>query len=615
MRLSYLLLLPIAAFAQAPAQSDAPPELMRAVVYDSADAVKALLKRGADANVKDHRGATPLMWAIPDLAKVKVLLAAGADVNARSTNGGYTPLLIAASYPSTVEILKLLLDKGADLQARNNIGLSALTLAAGSADITVVRFLVEHGLDPNAPPPAAFPTARTLTGRVLPRQYPPTLEYLLSKGVKVLPQDLVLISHQNTGLLAAYAKAAGDVNAKVPRFLRTALINAAASETAPVANLQLLLDKGANPNLADRDGETPLDWAMHSGDQARIDLLTKAGAKPAQTPRDVTFSNPEGAPDARTALQRSVTALLPPAPVVFAKRACITCHSQSMPAQVAALARAKGIPVDEKLARQNLRQIAGVYKPIGEEALQGFSPPGGETTVGYIIMALAAENHPPDLMTAGLSHMVAARQMPDGSWPEASNRPPMEYSTITRTAMAVRVLTAYPIPNRAKQTEEHLRKARAWLLAAKPASAEEYAMRLMALAWTGLPKADLARQSKQWIAEQRADGGWAQASRFSSDAYATGITLFALHEAGVPVTDPAYRRGVDYLLKTQHSNGAWFVRTRAFPVQDQFESGFPFGYHQWISSAATSWAALAIGYTLPDVTRSSRNAPAASLPR
>jgi ankyrin repeat protein len=589
------------------AQDSGPPAIMRAVVYEKADSVKTLLQKGADPNAKDARDATALMWAIPDLAKVRALVAAGADVNARSSNRGLTPLLIASSYPGTVEILKLLLAKGADLRARTKSGQSALTLAATSADVTVVRFLVESGLVPNETA-AAGPTAgRVLSGASLARRYTPTLDYLRSQGVKIRPQDLTRLSTHETKVVASFTSLMDDVNSTSGRFRLTPLINAAASEDAPLSTLQLLLDKGANPNLADSEGETALDWAMHRSDRARIALLQKFGAKPAQTPRDVTFSNPEGAPDARTAIQRSVAALLPAAKAVFSRRACITCHNQTMPAQVAAIARVKGIELDEGLAKLNMRQIAGTYKPIGEEALQGGSPPGQELTIGYVAMALAAENYPPDLMTAGLSHMVAARQMPDGSWPEFENRPPMEYSTISRTAMAVRVLTSYPIASRAKETEERLRKARAWLLASNPASAEEYAMRLMGLAWTKLPPADLQREAKTWKAQQKSDGGWAQLPHLESDAYATGITLFAFHEAGFSVSEPAYQKAVAYLLKTQHANGGWFVRTRSFPVQDQFESGFPFGYHQWISSAATSWAAMAIAYTLPDRTPTARS--------
>jgi hypothetical protein len=152
-----------------------------------------------------------------------------------------------------------------------------------------------------------------------------------------------------------------------------------------------------------------------------------------------------------------------------------------------------------------------------------------------------------------------------------------------------------------KEIETKLARAIGWLLATRPESAEEHAMRLMALTWTKASRKELDSAAKAWIAKQRADGGWSQLTHLESDAYATGITLYALHEAGIPVSDNAYRRGIQYLLKNQYADVSWFVKTRAFPVQPQMESGYPFGYNQWISEAAASWATAAIGYTLPIV--------------
>jgi hypothetical protein len=100
--------------------------------------------------------------------------------------------------------------------------------------------------------------------------------------------------------------------------------------------------------------------------------------------------------------------------------------------------------------------------------------------------------------------------------------------------------------------------------------------------------------------EQAATGGWSQLDRADPDAYATGLSLYALHVAGVAAEDAAYRKGVAFLLRTQYQDGPWLVRTHSFPVQRYFESGFPFGRHQWISAAGTSWATLAIAQTLPD---------------
>jgi hypothetical protein len=56
----------------------------------------------------------------------------------------------------------------------------------------------------------------------------------------------------------------------------------------------------------------------------------------------------------------------------------------------------------------------------------------------------------------------------------------------------------------------------------------------------------------------------------------------------------AYRRGLEYLLRTQIEDGSWIVETRAVPIQACLESGFPYGVNQWISAAATGWATTAL---------------------
>lgn len=97
------------------------------------------------------------------------------------------------------------------------------------------------------------------------------------------------------------------------------------------------------------------------------------------------------------------------------------------------------------------------------------------------------------------------------------------------------------------------------------------------------------------MAQQREDGGWGQTTHRSSDAYATGVTLSALTMASPGMAaSPAYRRGVDYLMRTQEVDGSWHVQTRAFGFQPYFESGFPHDHDQWISMAATAWSAMAL---------------------
>jgi len=58
--------------------------------------------------------------------------------------------------------------------------------------------------------------------------------------------------------------------------------------------------------------------------------------------------------------------------------------------------------------------------------------------------------------------------------------------------------------------------------------------------------------------------------------------------------DTVIRRGVQFLLSTQLADGSWFVPSRAIPIQPYFDAGFPHGSSQFISAAATNWAALAL---------------------
>ena len=75
----------------------------RRVVVDAAmqgnkDAVRALLKHGADVNTAQGDGMTALHWAAQkgDVELAKTLLYAGANMQATTRIGGYTPLLIAS---------------------------------------------------------------------------------------------------------------------------------------------------------------------------------------------------------------------------------------------------------------------------------------------------------------------------------------------------------------------------------------------------------------------------------------------------------------------------------------------------------------------------------------
>ena len=574
------------------------PALMAATLFANAETVELLLKRGADPNTTDASGSTALMWAVPDVEKVRLLVARGANVNAKS-NTERTPLLVAASLPKTVDLLRILLDRGANLRAQDGTGATALALAVRSADVDVVRFLVEKGLDPNA-----LSVGARRVGFV--RHDLRTFDYLMSKGLTPAPDLLTAaVTWQPTAAVGRWIELGADVNASIAaQYNRTPLLTAVTSEADGPDTLKLLLDHGADPNVRTTEGESPLDWAIYKGDRAKIQALEQHGATRGNGPRREEIPPPTngGIADPRISVNRSVARVLEVAPKFREQTTCISCHHNAMPAIAAAAARRKGIEVDEVRARKNLDDMLTHFRNNAPRMMLGDPAVGGEAlTAGYVQIGLAAEGHPLDKVTATITHWLLARQMPDGSWlGNGINRPPIEYSTISHTAMAAGGLISYPLPGRKNETTESLRRARQWLLTAQAKSAEERGMRLMGLVWTDAPRSNVQAAIREIRAQQDASGGWSQFGRTAPDAYATGLSLYALHVAGVPTTDEAYRRGVAFLLRTQYQDGTWLVKTHAFPVQRYFESGFPYGRHQWISAAATSWAALAIAQTLPD---------------
>ena len=128
--------------------------------------VRAALEQGADVNVAQGDGMTALHWAgLRDEADVaRMLLAAGADVNATTRLNGHTPLLLAAE-EGRAAVLTPLLQAGADVNARTANGTSALMFAAGAGNLEAVNTLLTHGAEVNASEfvmgltPAAFAAA------------------------------------------------------------------------------------------------------------------------------------------------------------------------------------------------------------------------------------------------------------------------------------------------------------------------------------------------------------------------------------------------------------------------------------------------------------------------
>ena len=383
------------------------------------------------------------------------------------------------------------------------------------------------------------------------------------------------------------------------------------------AMTRLLLERRADPNVRSLDGRTPLLVAAGRVDAGEIvNALLEHGADKDAAPIGVAAGSRAGVaertapapslkkPAAPRTVRDAVTISLPllqRADEAFLKTAgCVSCHNNSLFQMTAAMVRRKGFRIDEAIVREQMARTRVYLESWRERELQDIAIPGRIDTTAYILAGLAAERYAPDPATDALARYVKRQQLAEGGWRVAANRPPIESSDVTVTALALRSLQVYaPAPRKAEYARAIQRGAE-WLASqARPTSTEDHAFLLMGLGWADRGDAAIKKAASALIAQQRTDGGWSQIPTLESDAYATGQALTALAESGaLKPTDPAYERGVRFLLGSQLEDGSWYVRSRAIPIQPYFDSRFPHGLDQFISAAATNWATMALAHAV-----------------
>lgn len=301
----------------------------------------------------------------------------------------------------------------------------------------------------------------------------------------------------------------------------------------------------------------------------------------------------------RTAVERSLPLLQASMETWIREASCISCHHQGLGTMAVVMAAERGVPIDEAL---HLRQVERLLAAAPEGALHGNA--GINATFGrsFQLIALAAAGTPRDWRTDALSRFLAGNAVRcdsgDGAkmWRSVSVRPPLEASHATGTAFAIRALDLYRADAHAAAADETILRARRYLESLEPENSEERAMRLLGLGWSGAAKHRIREAADDILRAQRPDGGWAQLATMESDAYATGQALVALQQMGdLAPSAPAFKRGIRFLLDEQLEDGSWLVKTRRrAPGLPYFETGFPHRMHQFISTAASAWASMAL---------------------
>jgi hypothetical protein len=304
------------------------------------------------------------------------------------------------------------------------------------------------------------------------------------------------------------------------------------------------------------------------------------------------------------AAQKGLDLLVKTSPAFIQKGGCNSCHNQMLPAAAQSFARSRGIDVGEPIVQLDSELSEATTERYREYAVGGG---GGINGLSFELFAYSMAGREADARIHAAIRYARSHQQPAGYWHAAPaavaqqalsrpgiNRPPLSFDNFTPTAFMIRALTAYSPPIDAADTRARIDKARTWLLNTPAERTQEHAFRLLGLKWSHAdgPHIDDAARAIQRL--QRPDGGWSQLPTLQSDAYATGIALFALHEAGIASTHRVSQAGLKYLLSTQGTDGTWHVKSRSLEFQPYFESGYPYARDQWISAAGAAYAVLAI---------------------
>lgn len=282
------------------------------------------------------------------------------------------------------------------------------------------------------------------------------------------------------------------------------------------------------------------------------------------------------------------------------RKQCFNCHNQGLPIMALTTARSRGFEIDAEHLQAQLQFTADFLGRNKTKYREGNGQGGQVDTAGYALWTLDNGGWKPDDTTAAVAEYFLLRQKDSEHYRPESRRPPSEQSHFTSSYVALRGLKVFGLPEQKERIDVRVEQVRQWLLKTKPEDTEDRIFRLRALQLAEAPATDVRQAAQELQQAQRDDGGWSQLADMDSDAYATGSALVALHQAGGMATDdPAYRKGLNYLLATQKEDGSWHVKTRSKPFQTYFESGYPHGKDQFISSAAAGWSTTALALALP----------------
>ncbi len=192
-----------------------------------------------------------------DLDEIRKLLAGGLDVNSGNEVG--TTALHLAALDGDAEVLRLLLESGANPNVRDKHGDTPLLIAVTHSMMDAVKLLLEHGADPNS---------KDVDGNYI-------LHMVTDDGYGGVTRLMHIIEFSIPRLLIEHG---ADVNVKDKTG--NTLLHKILGDIVEYDDFKFLLSKGANPNVQNSKGETPLHIATKSEIWRPVKWLLESGADP-----------------------------------------------------------------------------------------------------------------------------------------------------------------------------------------------------------------------------------------------------------------------------------------------------------------------------------------------
>ena len=231
------------------------------------EAVRSLLKQGANVNATQADGTTALHWSSyrDDLESADLLIRSGANVNARNDLGA-TPLW-AACQNGSESMVGRLLTAGANPNAALLLGETPVMVAGRSGSPAVVELLAAKGANVNA----RAARGQTALMWAVAQKHPEVVKVLIANGA-----DIHARSDSWTEVMAVPPHGYLEYNRAIPHGSDTALMFAARVDD--LASAKLLVAAGANVNDEDAWGVSAVVLAAHSGFTDVVEFLLEKGA-------------------------------------------------------------------------------------------------------------------------------------------------------------------------------------------------------------------------------------------------------------------------------------------------------------------------------------------------